>query len=73
MPLAIWSQTKVGMEAWAPFERVVADACDRNVVSSSGAVSPATRATASMTPVMMPPMAVGSTIRRSSSTSGPRA
>ena len=34
-----------------------------NTVSSSGAVSPVTRATASMTPVMMPGSAVGSTTR----------
>ena len=34
-----------------------------NTVSSTGAVSPITLATASMTPVMMPGSAVGSTIR----------
>ena len=42
-------------------------------VSSSGAVSPMTRATASMTPVMMPGSAVGSTTRRSSRHSARRA
>ena len=38
VPLAIWSQMKTGMDAWGPVNGLVLIDCERNVVSSSGAV-----------------------------------
>ena len=53
-----------GSEACAPSKGLVLMNGLPKTSSSTGAVSPAIRATASMTPVVMPPMAVGRTTFR---------
>src|SRR5581483_3720415 len=56
-----WLNTKRGRPDWEPLNGEVRMASKPKAVSRSGAVSPETRATASMTPVVMPAEAVGST------------
>ena len=50
-----------GSEVLAPANRLVFVFCVDRIVNSSGAVSPAARATASSAPLVMPPTAAGST------------
>src|SRR5690606_31231179 len=61
---AACSQMKVGSDAWGPWNGSLLIALVKKIVSSSGAVSPMTRATASITPVTMPVIAVGRTTKQ---------
>src|SRR5690606_14689513 len=61
---AACSQMKVGSDACGPWNGSLLIALVKKIVSSSGAVSPMTRATASITPVTMPVIAVGRTTKR---------
>ena len=59
-----WLNTKRGSDDCGPENGSLLIESKPKAVSSSGAVSPVTRATASMTPVVMPADAVGSTTLR---------
>ena len=59
-----WLNTNSGSDDCGPVNGSFWIESKPNAVSSRGAVSPVTRATASITPVVIPADAVGSTTRR---------